>query len=68
MAPNRSNTNARRPAPGSRVAGNQRKLSKNWRDESLIRAAMADARCITHFKRWPPSALAGWRKRHGKPE
>jgi hypothetical protein len=29
----------------------------------LIRAAMADARCVTHFKRWPPP----W-PQHGKPE
>jgi hypothetical protein len=40
-----------RPQPGSRVAENHRKLSKLWQDESLIRAAMADARCVSHFKR-----------------
>jgi hypothetical protein len=42
----------------ARVATNHSRLSKNWRDESLIRSAMADAR----------SALAAWRKHHGKPE
>lgn len=57
-----------RPAPGAHVPENHRKLSKNWLDESLIRAAMADTRCITHFNRWPPSALAAWRKQHGRPE
>jgi hypothetical protein len=48
-----------RPTPGSRVHENH---------ESLIRAAIADLRCATHFKHWPPAALAGWRKQHGKPK
>jgi hypothetical protein len=56
-----------RPAPGARGERNHRKLSKLWLDESLIRAAMADTRCITHFKRRPPSAGQAWRK-HGRAE
>jgi hypothetical protein len=52
----------------SRVHENHSRLSKNWRDESLIRAAMADARCVTHFKRRPPSALdPGSRHPAGEP-
>ena len=63
-------TESKHPAaPGSRVAKNHAMQSKLWNDEATIRKAMADARCITHFRRWPPSALAGWRKQHfGKPE
>jgi hypothetical protein len=55
-------------APASRVAETHRKLSKLWQDDAMIRAAMADVRCVTHFKRWPPSAGQPWRKQHGKPE
>jgi hypothetical protein len=58
-------TKPAQPERPARVAG---KLSKLWQDESLIRAAMADVRCVTHFKRWPPSAGQAWRKQHGKPE
>ena len=35
------------PEPGPKVATNHGRLSKNWQDESLIRAAVAKARCAS---------------------
>jgi len=44
------------------------RLSKLWQDDAFVRAAVAEARARAHFPNWPPSALAGWRTQHGRPE